>query len=64
MEEDLFLSRRDLFSGLDCVFFDTTSIYFEGDGGETIGELGHSKDHRPDLRQMVVGVVTLHNNLI
>jgi transposase len=57
IEEDLFLSRRDLFSGLDCVFFDTTSIYFEGEGGETIGELGHSKDHRPDLNQMVVGVI-------
>ncbi|MFZ3157407.1 MAG: IS1634 family transposase [Smithella sp.] len=57
IEEDLFLARRDLFSGLDCVFFDTTSIYFEGEGGETIGELGHSKDHRPDLRQMVVGVI-------
>jgi len=42
---------------LDCVFFDTTSIYFEGEGGETIGELGHSKDHRPDLHQMVVGVI-------
>ena len=40
-----------------CVFFDTTSIYFEGEGGETIGELGHSKDHRPDLNQMVVGVI-------
>jgi transposase len=57
IEEDLFLARRDLFSGLDCVFFDTTSIYFEGEGGETIGELGHSKDHRPDLNQMVVGVI-------
>jgi transposase len=57
IEEDLFLSRRDLFSGLDCVFFDTTSIYFEGEGGDTIGELGHSKDHRPDLHQMVVGVI-------
>jgi transposase len=57
IEEDLFLARRDLFSGLDCVFFDTTSIYFEGEGGETIGERGHSKDHRPDLRQMVVGVI-------
>ena len=57
IEEDLFLARRDLFSGLDCVFFDTTSIYFEGEGGETIGELGHSKDHRPDLHQMVVGVI-------
>ncbi len=57
IEEDLFRARRDLFSGLDCVFFDTTSIYFEGKGGETIGELGHSKDHRPDLKQMVVGVI-------
>jgi len=57
IEENLFLARRDLFSGLDCVFFDTTSIYFEGKGGETIGELGHSKDHRPDLKQMVVGVI-------
>jgi len=57
IEEDLFLARRDLFSGLDCVFFDTTSIYFEGAGGETIGALGHSKDHRPDLNQMVVGVI-------
>jgi hypothetical protein len=57
IEEDLFLLRRDLFSGLDCVFFDTTSIYFQGEGGETIGELGHSKDHRPDLLQMVVGII-------
>lgn len=57
IEEDLFQARQDLFSGLDCVFFDTTSIYFEGEGGETIGELGHSKDHRPDLHQMVVGVI-------
>jgi transposase len=37
------------------VFFDTTSIYFEGEGGESIGQRGHSKDHRPDLKQMVVG---------
>ena len=26
-------------------------------GGETIGQYGHSKDHRPDRVQMVVGVV-------
>jgi len=57
IEEALFSQRRDLFSGLDLVFFDTTSIYFEGQGGQTIGAHGHSKDHRPDLRQMVVGVV-------
>jgi len=57
VEERLFMINRHLFSGLDLVFFDTTSIYFEGTGGETIGERGFSKDHRPDLNQMVVGVV-------
>ena len=60
IEEDLFARRRDLFSGLDLVFFDTTSIYFQGEGGETIGKRGHSKDHRPDLKQMVVGMVLDH----
>jgi len=57
VEENFFDLKRDLFSGLDIVFFDTTSIYFEGEGGETFGERGFSKDHRPDLKQMVVGVV-------
>jgi len=42
---------------MDMMFFDTTSIYFEGEGGETLGEYGHSKDHRPDLKQMVVGAL-------
>ena len=57
IEEELFSQRRNLFSSLDLVFFDTTSIYFEGRGGETIGKRGNSKDHRPDLPQMVVGIV-------
>ena len=57
IEEGIFFERRDLFTGLDFVFFDTTSIYFEGSGGETLGQKGHSKDHRPDLNQMVVGAV-------
>ena len=61
IEEELFARRRDLFSDLDLVFFDTTSIYFEGEGGETLGARGHSKDHRPDLRQMVVGMVLDRN---
>lgn len=57
IEHLLFEKRRDLFSTLQVVFFDTTSIYFEGQGGQTIGKHGHSKDHRPDLKQMIVGVV-------
>jgi transposase len=57
IEETLFAYRRDLLTTLDLVFFDTTSIYFEGEGGETLGRRGNSKDSRPDLKQMVVGVV-------
>jgi len=57
IEEGLFHRRRDLFSELALVFYDTTSIYFEGRGGQSLGQYGHSKDHRPDRLQMVVGVV-------
>jgi transposase len=57
IEEMIFFDQRDLFSELELVFFDTTSIYFEGHGGETIGQRGFSKDHRPDLNQMVVGAI-------
>jgi hypothetical protein len=57
VEERLFASRRDLFSKLDLVFMDTTSLYFEGAGGQTLGRRGYSKDHRPDLRQMILAVL-------
>lgn len=57
LEERIFLGNRDLFTRLEMVFFDTTSIYFEGTGGEHLGERGHSKDHRPDEHQMIVGIV-------
>jgi transposase len=57
LEETLFAQTRDLFTSLELVFFDTTSIYFEGEGGETLGQYGHTKDHRNDCKQMVVGVV-------
>lgn len=57
IEEGLFGRRRDLFTQLQVVFFDTTSIYFEGAGGDELGQYGHSQDHRPDLKQMIVGAV-------
>jgi transposase len=57
IEEALFARRRDLFSRLHLVFFDTTSLYFYGAGGDTLGRHGYSRDHRPDLKQMVVGMV-------
>lgn len=55
IEEGIFDHHRDLFTDLHLVFFDTTSISFEGEGGQDIGPRGFSKDHRPDLYQMVWG---------
>jgi Transposase DDE domain len=57
IEEQVFARGRDLFTEVEIVFFDTTSLYFEGQGGATLGRHGHSKDHRPDEHQMVVGAV-------
>ncbi|MGH9072484.1 MAG: IS1634 family transposase, partial [Acidimicrobiales bacterium] len=51
---------------VDLLFFDTTSTYFESDGDDREGEdgntivgfrtRGHSKDSRPDLPQVVIGM--------
>ena len=57
IEERLFDQRRDLFTDLSAVFMDTTSLSFYGEGGETLGEHGYSKDYRPDLKQMILGLV-------
>ena len=57
IEEELFARRRDLFSALDLVFFDTTSLFFTGNGGDTLGQYAKSKDHRSDCKQMVLGMV-------
>jgi len=58
IEESLFLQRRALFTGTEIVFFDTTSTYFEGEGGgDGIGKYGFSKDHRGDRKQVVISLV-------
>ena len=57
LEEALFARGRDLFTDLSVVFMDTTSLSFEGAGGATLGARGYSKDHRPDLAQMILAVV-------
>ncbi len=57
VEERLFARRRSLFTDLSVVFMDTTSLYFDGAGGDTLGERGHSKDYRPQLNQMIVGAI-------
>lgn len=57
IEERLFEHRRTLFSELSIAFIDTTSLYFEGRGGRSLGAYGFSKDHRPDRKQMLVAAV-------
>lgn len=57
VEEEMFFARRELFTEIAIVFFDTTTLYFEGKGGQTLGRRGNNKDHRPEAPQMVVGLV-------
>lgn len=57
LEEGLFAARRDMFTEVSLAFFDTTSLSFHGQGGDSLGQYGYSKDHRPDLRQLILGAV-------
>jgi len=59
IEQKLFYRHTDLFSGqLDLVFFDTTSTYVEGSAGAfDLLDYGHSKDHRPDRLQVMIGLL-------
>jgi transposase len=57
LEERIYSARSNLLTSLDLVFFDTTSFSFQGAGGDELGARGHSKDHRPDLNQVVFGLV-------
>ena len=46
--------------GLDLVFYDITSTYFEGERSiveEDFRRYGYSRDHRCDRRQVVIGMV-------
>ena len=57
VEEALYQHRRPLLGEPSVAFFDTTSLYFEGQGGATLGQRGFSKDFRPQLHQVVLGIV-------
>jgi hypothetical protein len=57
VEEALYRHRQPLFGAVSIAFFDTTSLWFEGAGGESLGQYGHSKDYRGHLKQVVLGIV-------
>jgi DDE family transposase len=56
-EEALYRYRQPLFAAASIAFFDTTTLWFEGAGGESLGQRGHSKDYRGHLKQIVLGIV-------
>lgn len=65
VEENLYFAGRDLFTQApDLLFFDTTSVYFEGEGPTNgLGQYYYSKDNRPDRLQMIVGVVLTRDGI-
>ncbi len=57
LEEALFGRVRQLFSvPLRLVWYDLTSSYFEGNGVCELAAYGHSRDHRSDRAQVVLGL--------
>ena len=58
IEHAIYRRLEDLFSiNVRLTFYDVTSTYLYTDNC-LIGKKGHSRDHRPDLEQIVIGVVT------
>jgi transposase len=72
LQQTVFFAVADLLSlDIDLIFFDTTSTYFEveHEDGELEGteeglrKRGHSKDSRPDLPQVVIGMAVTTGGL-
>jgi hypothetical protein len=73
LAEQVYWSLCDLLNlEVDLLFFDTTSTYFEVDEPDPISEAapkgfrsfnGHSKDHRPDLPQVIIGLAVTRDGI-
>ena len=71
VQEAVFFAVADLLNlEVDLLFFDTTSSYFElededegGEDEEGLRRFGHSKDHRPDRPQVVIGLAVTRTGI-
>jgi transposase len=67
VQEAVFFAVADLLNlEVDLLFFDTTSTYFEADSEDDeagFRRYGHSKDHRPDLPQIVIGLAVTREGI-
>jgi len=57
LEKWIFWRITNLFNyDLSLIFYDLTSSYFEGNGPSS-ARYGYSRDHRPDLKQIQIGLL-------
>ncbi len=72
VQEAVFFATADLLNlEVDLLFFDTTSTYFERDEPDGAGQdgepafraYGHSKDSRPDLPQVIIGLAVTREGI-
>jgi transposase len=76
VQEAVFFAVADLLNlEVDLLFFDTTSTYFEieeadareeaegSEGEASVRRFGHSKDHRPDRPQVVIGLAVTRTGI-
>lgn len=69
LEEQVYWAAADLMNlEVDLLYFDTTSSYFEVEGseipeGDALRKLGYSKDKRPDLAQVIIGMAVTREGI-
>jgi transposase len=68
VQEAVFFAAAHLLNlEVDLLFFDTTSTFFQREGEEmgpgAFRVYGHSKDHRPDLPQIVIGLAVTREGI-
>ena len=64
LEQEIYWAVADLLNlEVDLLFFDTTSTYFETEAESELKRFGHSKDKRPDLPQVVIGLAVTRNGI-
>lgn len=57
LQREVFFSVANLLNlEVDVILFDTTSTHFETDDDDSFRRFGHSKDHRDDRPQVVIGL--------
>lgn len=64
LQKDVFSAVADVLNlEVDVLFLDTTSTYFETEEESELKKYGHSKDHRPDLPQIVIGMAVTRDGI-